>query len=175
MGQKTVNTKLAFGIEGEFYDSSIKRATNYKLGASAKFGKPLFFSADGKTVTPTYAEGLRFAGIMVNPKEHINANADLAATLELASGKIVGVADIGRVIVKVANTVAVGNKAYLCTTAGTGTGTGVTNYSIGDICGGTAAPATAAGDGGVFVELTNAMFDIVEATAGQLAVLDLNK
>ena len=136
MGQKTVNTKLAFGIEGEFYDSSIKRATNYKLGASAKFGKPLFFSADGKTV---------------------------------------GVADIGRVIVKVANTVAVGNKAYLCTTAGTGTGTGVTNYAVGDICGGTAAPATAAGDGGVFVELTNAMFDIVEATAGQLAVLDLNK
>ena len=173
MGQKTVNTKLAFGIEGEFYDSSIKRATNYKLGASAKFGKPLFFSADGKTVTPTYADGLKFAGIMVNPKEHINANADLAATLELASGKTVGVADIGRVIVKVANTVAVGNKAYLCTTAGTGTG--VTNYSVGDICGGTAAPATAAGDGGVFVELPHAMFDIVEATAGQLAVLDLNK
>lgn len=173
MGQKTVNTKLAFGIEGEFYDSSIKRATNYKLGASAKFGKPLFFSADGKTVTPTYADGLKFAGIMVNPKEHINANADLAATLELASGKTVGVADIGRVIVKVANTVAVGNKAYLCITAGTGTG--VTNYAVGDICGGTAAPATAAGDGGVFVELTNAMFDIVEATAGQLAVLDLNK
>ena len=175
MGQKTVNTKLAFGIEGEFYDSSLKRATNYKLGATAKFGKPLFFASDGKTVTPTYSAGLRFAGIMVNPKEHINTSSDLASTLELGTGKTVGVADIGRVIVKVANSVAVGNKAYLCTTAGTGTGTGTTNYAIGDICGGTAAPSTQAADGGVFVELTNAMFDIVGASAGELAVLDLNK
>lgn len=175
MGQKTVNMKLAFGIEGEFYDSSIKRATNYKLGAAAKFGKPVFLAADGKSVTPTYSDGLKFAGIMVNPKEHINASANLAATLELGSGATAAVADIGRVIVKVANAVAVGNKAYLCTTAGTGTGTSAVNFAIGDICGGTAAPATQAADGGVFVELTNAMFNIVDATAGQLAVLELNK
>lgn len=172
MAQKTVNMKLAFGVVGEFYDASIKRATNYKLGADAEFGKALWFAADGKTVTPAYASGLRFAGIMVNPKEHINTSAGLASTLVLGAGKTVGVADIGRVIVKVANAVKVGDKAFVCTTAGTG---GAVKYAVGDICGGASAPADSAANGGVFVEIAGAMFDIVEAVAGELAVLELNK
>ena len=173
MAQKIVNMKQAFGIEGEFYDSSLKRATNHKLAAAAKYGKPLFLSADGKTVTPAYnaATAKTFAGMMVNPKEAINTSG-LDATMEVAAGKYVGVADVGRVIVKVANAVKVGHKAYLCTTAGTGTGT---NYAVGDICGGTAAPSSSEAAGGVFVELTGATFNIVEAAAGELAVLELNK
>ena len=171
MAQKTVNKKLAFGVVGEFYDSSIKRATNRKLGATGTFGKALFLASDG-TVTPTYNSSTAntFAGIMVNPKEHINASANLAATMNLAAGKIVGVADLGRVIVKAANAVKIGDKACSCVTAGTGTGT---NYAVGDICGGTAAPSSTAGGGGVFVELTGAKFDIVDASAGELAVLTL--
>ena len=171
MAQKTVNNKLAFGVVGEFYDSSIKRATNRKLGATGTFGKALFLASDG-TVTPTYNSSTAntFAGIMVNPKEHINASANLAATMNLAAGKIVGVADLGRVIVKAANAVKIGDKAFSCVTAGTGAGT---NYAVGDICGGTAAPSSTAGGGGVFVELTGAKFDIVDASAGELAVLTL--
>lgn len=173
MAQKTVNKKLAFGVVGEFYDSSVKRATNRKLGATGTFGKALFLASDG-TVTPTYnsSTAKTFAGIMVNPKEYINASANLAATMTLAAGKVVGVADLGRVIVKAANAVKIGDKAFSCVTAGTGTGSTV-NYAVGDICGGTAAPSTAVGDGGVFVELTGAKFDIVEASAGELAVLTL--
>lgn len=171
MAQKTVNNKLAFGVVGEFYDSSVKRATNRKLGATGTFGKALFLASDG-TVTPTYNSSTAntFAGIMVNPKEHINASANLAATMTLAAGKNVGVADLGRVIVKAANAVKIGDKAFSCVTAGTGTGT---NYAVGDICGGTAAPSSTAGGGGVFVELTGAKFDIVDASAGELAVLTL--
>ena len=122
MAQKVVNMKQAFGIEGEFYDSSLKRATNHKLAAAAKYGKPLFLSADGKSVTPTYnsSTAKTFAGFMVNPKEAINGGG-LGATMEVAAGKYVGVADVGRVIVKVANAVKVGDKAYLCTKAGTKT------------------------------------------------------
>lgn len=171
MAQKTVNNKLAFGVVGEFYDSSVKRATNRKLGATGTFGKALFLASDG-TVTPTYNSSTAntFAGIMVNPKEHINSSANLAATMTLAAGKNVGVADLGRVIVKAANAVKIGDKAFSCVTAGTGTGT---NYAVGDICGGTAAPSSTAGGGGVFVELTGAKFDIVDASAGELAVLTL--
>lgn len=174
MAQKIVNTKLAFGVEGEFYDSSIKRATNRKLAAAAKFGKALFFVAADGTVTPTYnsSTASSFAGIMVNPKEHINASAGLASTLELGAGKTAGVADVGRVIVKAANAVKVGYKAYTCVTAGTATGTATTNYAIGDIVGGaTAAPSSTAAAGGVFVEIGS--FDIVDAAANELAVVVL--
>lgn len=171
MAQKIVNTKLAFGVEGEFYDSSIKRATNRKLAAAARFGKALFFVAANGTVTPTYnADTAKtFAGIMVNPKEHINASAGLASTLELGAGKTAGVADVGRVIVKVANAVKVGYKAFTCVTAGTGSSK---NYAIGDIVGGaTAAPSSSAAAGGVFVEIGS--FDIVDAAADELAVVVL--
>lgn len=172
MAQKTVNMKQAFGIEGEFYDSSIKRATNVKLGANAKIGKPLFRKADG-TIIPVGADATsaNYIGFAVNPKEHINLSG-LDATMEIAAGKYVANADKGRVIVKVANAVKVGEKVYACKTAGTGTGE-TTNYAVGDICGGTAAPSSTAAGGGVFVELTGAKFDIVDAAAGDLAVVVL--
>lgn len=174
MAQKTVNSKLAFGIEGEFYDSSLRRAVNRKVVADAKFGKVVFFDADGN-VTPTYnaSTASKVAGILVNPKEYINHDANLGASLVCKAGTIAGVADIGRVIVKPANAVKISNKAYVCVSAGTGTGE-VTNYAVGDIAAGTAAPASSAATGGVFVEVPNAMFDIVESDANMLAVLTLN-
>lgn len=172
MAQKVVNTKLAFGIEGEFYDSSVKRAVNRKLAADAQFGKVVFLDANGNA-TPTYnaSTAAKVAGILVNPKEYVNKSADLAASLTAKAGNYVGVADLGRVIVKVANAAKIGDKAFTCVTAGTSTASGTTNYKVGDICAGTAAPATAEGDGGVFVEITGAMFDIVTASADELAVL----
>lgn len=175
MAQKIVNKKLAFGIEGEFYDSSLKRAVNRKLGTDARFGKVVFIGSDG-TVTPTYNSSTAsvIAGIVVNPKEYINNDANLGATLVAKGGRTVGVADIGRVIVRAANSVKIGDKVFTCVTKGTGTGETV-NYNIGDLCGGTAAPASTAGGGGVFVEVTGAMFDIVKAGAGELAVVTLNK
>lgn len=170
MAQKVVNQKQAFGVEGEFYDSSVKRATNKKTAAAVKIGKPVFADADGNVI-PVDASTVStaFVGFAVNPKEQINFNG-LGASMEVGSGRNVAVADMGRVIVKVANAVKVGYKAYVCKTAGTGTGT---NYQVGDICGGTAAPATSVSAGGVFVELTGAKFDIVDAAAGELAVIVL--
>lgn len=172
MAQKVVNTKLAFGIEGEFYDSSVKRAVNRKLAADAQFGKVVFLDANGNA-TPIYnaSTAAKVAGIVVNPKEYVNKSADLAASLTAKAGNYVGVADVGRVIVKVANAAKIGDKAFTCVTAGTATASGTTNYKVGDICAGTAAPASSAATGGVFVEVTGAMFDIVTASADELAVL----
>lgn len=173
MAQKVVNTNLAFGVEGEFYDSSVKRAVNRKLAADAKFGKVVFLDANGNA-TPTYnaSTAAKVAGIVVNPKEYVNKSADLAASLTAKAGNYVGVADLGRVIVKTANAAKVGYKAFTCVTAGTATGTATTNYALGDIVGGaTAAPTSTDAEGGVFVEITGAMFDIVSASADELAVL----
>ena len=174
MAQKVVNTKLAFGIEGEFYDSSVKRAVNRKLAADAQFGKVVFLDANGNA-TPTYnaSTAAKVAGIMVNPKEYINKSADLAASLTAKAGTYVGIADLGRVIVKVANAAKIGDKAFTCVTAGTAVASETTNYKVGDICAGTAAPASSAAAGGVFVEITGAMFDIVNASANELAVLSM--
>lgn len=177
MAQKVVNTNLAFGVEGEFYDSSIKRCVNRKLSTDGTFGQAVFLASDGATVTPAYDSSTAptFAGIVVNPKEYINRDANLASSMKAQAGSKVGVADLGRVIVKAANAVKVGDKAFTCVTAGTATGTTTVNYAVGSICGGTAAPATSDATGGVFVEISNAMFDIVSASAGEAAVLVLSK
>lgn len=162
MAQKIVNMKQAFGVEGEFYDSSIKRATNYKLSADAAVGKPVFLKADG-TIIPvgTDATAANYLGFAVNPKEHINFSG-LGATLEVKSGKYVGVADVGRVIVKVATAAKVGDKVFVCKTHAEG------GLAVGELAAGASAPST-----GTFLELANARFDIVDAKAGELAVVRL--
>lgn len=106
MAQKTVNKKLAFGIEGEFYDSSVSVAATYKTASQVTFGNPVWFTADG-SVTGTYASGLTFAGIAVLPKEHTAAT--LAPTMTIPAGTTVGVASKGHIIIKAGGAIAVGD------------------------------------------------------------------
>lgn len=103
MAQKTVNRKQAFGVEGEFYDSSVKVVATYVAATAITIGTPVYFDANGKVA----ATGTTFAGIAVNPKEYSNKNG-LDATLVVPAGTPVAVASKGHVIIKTVGAVAVG-------------------------------------------------------------------
>lgn len=113
MAQKAVNIKQAFGVEGEFYDSSVKVVATYVAATAVKVGAPVWFTADGK-VTATYAAGLVFAGIVVNPKEY--SQAGFTATLNVAAHTPVAVASKGHIIIKAGDTIAVGDSIGFATT-----------------------------------------------------------
>lgn len=106
MAQKAVNTKQAFGVEGEFYDSSYKVVATYVAATAVKVGAPVWFTADGE-VTATFATGAKLAGIVVNPKEY--SQTAFTATLEVPANTPVAVASKGHIIVKAGGTIAVGD------------------------------------------------------------------
>lgn len=114
MAQKAVNVKQAFGVEGEFYDSSVKRVATYIAAGTVKVGTPVYFDANGK-VTATAAAGAVFAGIVVNPKEYTQTT--IGSTLDLPAGTPVAVASKGRIIIKAGDTIAVGASVGFATTA----------------------------------------------------------
>lgn len=117
MAQNTINMKLAFGVVGEMYDSSIKRVTPYKLGAALNIGNPVWIDANG-TAYAAAAAGRKLAGIAVSPKEYINRSASFAASLALNAGEIVQVADVGHVNVIASGAVSVGADVYVIPSTG---------------------------------------------------------
>lgn len=112
MAQKAVNTKQAFGVEGEFYDSSVKAVSTYVAATAVKVGAPVWFTADGE-VTATFASGAKLAGIVVNPKEY--SQTAFTATLEVPANTPVAVASKGHIIVKAGGTIAVGDSLVFST------------------------------------------------------------
>lgn len=157
--QKTVNTKLAFGLPGEFYDDTPRRNRTYKLANNAAAVPTV-----GYAFTATANEGEAqpggtgaFAGILVNPKEQV-LRGGLTPSLALTQGAIGTLCSFGHVIVVVAAAV-------------TETSLPVYNTSTGAISG-VAADATSAGSGYAFIP--NAKFVFHSAAAGGLAVLELN-
>lgn len=136
--QNTVKAKQAAGIEGEFRDSSIRVVSPFELGATASIGTPAFLVASNGKAAP-YASGTadKYLGVFVSPKEYVNNNRDLNATLEMTpdEGGAAQVASLGHVWVKVAEPVAVGDKAYYgasgwCKTPPSA-GTAVTDRALG--------------------------------------------
>lgn len=113
MAQKTVNVKQAFGLEGEFYDSSIKRVAAYTASTDVTCGTPVYFSTNGRVA----ATGSNLAGIVVNPKEYVNKSADLASSLVVKAGQAVSVADKGRIVIKAGDTIAAGDSVGFATTS----------------------------------------------------------
>ena len=152
MAQTTVNTKLAFGVQGEFYDSSVKRVTPHILKAAAVIGGPAWVDANGKASATGGASGEKFVGIFVSPKEYTNYGAIGATggeTLALGTGDAAQVADIGHIIVKVGQAVNVGDPVYYSAASGWNKTTGATLA------------------GARFVRVT-------AATANDMAVVELN-
>lgn len=130
------NIGLAFGVPGEFFDDSPRRAQPGWLDSASAannvFGRAFTVKDDatGNFVTSKDPQPLIvqaggtgvFAGIMVHPKEHAAngtaADGPLAPTLTIPNNRIAAFATMGRVIVPVAAAVAVGDVAEFVNTTG---------------------------------------------------------
>ena len=115
--QTVVKAKQAFGIPGEFRDSSVKRVLPYELGATANIGNPAYLIAASGKVTDKFATGTagKFLGIFVGPKEYVINDSDLNPTMTMdpANGQAAQVASLGHVIVKAGEAgIKVGDAAY---------------------------------------------------------------
>lgn len=132
--QTTVKAKQAFGVVGEFRDSSVKRVLPFELGATANIGNPAYLIAASGKVTDKFATGTagKYLGVFVGPKEYVNNDGDLNPTITMnpENGQAAQVASLGHIIVIAGEAgIKVGNPAYFgpsgwCKTqptAGTGT------------------------------------------------------
>lgn len=155
--QSTVNVKQGFGLVGEFYDNSPRRAHAYILKTNSS-QVPVI----GRAFTATSNEGEAkiggtgvFKGILVSPKEHVVQG--LSASLDLADGTVGTLCTFGHIIVKVASAVAEGNGAQY-------------NNTTGEI----STPATqGTADSGCTL-IPNSKFVFYGAAANGLAVLELS-
>lgn len=114
--QSVVKAKQAFGVPGEFRDSSVKRVLPFELGATANIGNPAYLIAASGKVTDKYGSGTagKYLGIFVGPKEYVINDSDLNPTMTMdpANGQAAQVASLGHVIVTVAEPVKTGDAAY---------------------------------------------------------------
>lgn len=112
--QSVVNTKLAFGVPGSFYDDSPRRVAPYAVEAGA-IAKAFTLSAtEGRAVVG--GEGA-FAGIAVNSKEY--PITGLTASLDFKSGAVAQLCTMGHIVVACDNAVSVGNACYFKVADGT--------------------------------------------------------
>lgn len=95
-----------------------------------------------------------FMGIAVNPKEYIRYN-NFEATMEVPNGVAVQLCTFGHILVKVVDSVSVGQAAFF-------------NTSTGEIKGGTAGTSIDS-----FTEIKNSKFIEKAAAAGEIAILQL--
>lgn len=150
--QKTVNTKLAFGVVGSFYDDSARRVAPYTVSGGA-IAKAYTIDPVDPSKAVVGGTGI-FAGLAVNSKEY--AIRGLSASLEFADGAIAQLCTMGHVIVACENAVEIGQAAFF-------------NQTTGAI---KAAAAGSSEDG--YTEIKGSKFVFVAAAQGEVAVLELN-
>lgn len=150
--QTTVNTQLAFGVPGSFYDDSPRRVAPYSVEGGA-IARIYTINPTDPTKAVLGGNGV-IAGIAVNSKEY--PISGLTATLEFKQGAIAQLASMGHIIVMCENEVSVGNAAFYNTTTGT------------------IRAATPAEQIEGYVEIPNSQFIYVNGVAGEVAVLQLS-
>lgn len=150
--QKTVNTKLAFGVVGSFYDDSPRRVAPYSV-TTGGIGKVYTVDPTDPTKAVLGGTGI-FAGLAVNSKEYVIRG--LTASLSFEPFAIAQLATMGHVIVECENAVEVGQAAFY-------------NQTTGAI---KAAAAGSSEDG--YTEIKGSKFIFVAAAQGEVAVLELN-
>lgn len=149
--QTTVNQKLAFGVPGSFYDNTGRRVDPYTVEEGAIALAYTVNSSDpSKAVLG--GDGV-FAGIAVNTKEYIING--VTASMAFRSGDIAQLATRGRIVLKLADAVTVGQACFY-------------NETTGALKPGTAG-ATVEG----FVEIKGSQFILVNALANENSVLQL--
>lgn len=150
--QSTVNQKLAFGVEGDFYDDSPRRVAPYSVEEGA-VGLSYTIDANDPTKAVLGGNGV-LAGIAVDSKSYpISA---LTPSLEFRAGAIAQICSMGHIVVKCTTAIAVGNAAYYSTTDGT---------LKADVTGETIEG---------YVEIPNSKFVFVTGEANEVGVLELN-
>ena len=97
-----------------------------------------------------------FLGIAVNPKEYARYN-NFNATMEIPNGVAVQLCSFGRVLVRVSDTISIGQAGYF-------------NTTTGEIKGATAGTDLS---GSGFTEIKNSKFIVKSALATEIAVLEL--
>lgn len=161
MFQKKVNTFQAPGMAGEFYDDSPRRVAPYIIQGLGNVLPTVgrAFTVTTAATAPNIAgiggTGV-FAGVLVNPKELVRSNG-LTAGLTVSSGSIGSLCTMGRIWVEVSATVTVGAKAQFSNTTGEIKPVGSSGNA----------------DSG-FTLIPGAQFVLVNAAAGEMAVLELN-
>lgn len=128
--QKTVTTKLANGIVGEFYDDSVKKVDSYILDSLTKTNKVgLAYTVKSLEKAEVGGTG-KFAGILVNPKQYVNYQITLGATDEVKDGIQASISKTGRIWVDLGATAAIGAKVYYINATGVlGVGTATTGQT----------------------------------------------
>lgn len=126
MAQTTVNRYIGYGVVGEIFDSGPHRAQPFTLN-SASATNNVFGRAFSKTATEGVAAvgnttgALVFAGIMVNPKEHISrgdAVNPLNPSLTLPNGEVASMLTMGSVFVTLPAAAAIGDRVIFDNTTG---------------------------------------------------------
>lgn len=151
--QKTVNSKLAFGVPGDFYDDSPRRVAPYIVSGGA-IGCVYTVNSTDPSQAILGGTGV-FAGLAVNSKEY--ALVGLDASLEFVSGNVAQLCTMGHVVVKCeeGTTVEIGQAAFYNETTGT------------------IKAATAGSSEAGYVEIKGSEFILVSAADGEYAVLQL--
>lgn len=113
--QSVVNTKLAYGVPGSFYDDSPRRVAPYVVAAGS-VGKA--FTLDSTVADKAVVGGSNaFAGIAVNSKEYTITGT--TASTDFKSGDIAQLCTMGHIVVACDNAVAVGNACFFKVADGT--------------------------------------------------------
>lgn len=151
--QTVVNTKLAFGVPGSFYDDSPRRVAPY-IVAAGSVAKAFTLDATQNDKAVVGGEGA-FAGIAVNGKEYTISG--LSSSMNFKSGDIAQLCTMGHIVVVCDNEVAVGNACY---------------FKVAD---GTLHAAASGSSVDGYTEIPGSKFVFVAgATAGDPVVLELN-
>lgn len=157
--QSSVNVYQAPGVPGDFFDDSPRRVHGVVVSGGAVIGNAAtYINAASDPMQVKGGGSAGFAGVIVNGKELVRS-AGLSASLALKDNTVAPVCQMGRVWVTVKNDVSVGYVAAF-------------DSSTGDLYG-YADSATATSGGKVVIP--NGTFEIVNATSGTLAVLELGK
>ena len=116
--QTSVNTKLAVGVVGDFYDESPRRTDPYTIASSTAGAIGLAYTVDSTDPSKVNlgGEGV-FAGIAVNSKEQA-LKGGLSASMSFKQYDEAEICSMGRIWLSIAGDVAVGNVAYFNKTTG---------------------------------------------------------
>lgn len=149
--QTTVNQKLAFGVPGSFYDDSPRRVDPYTVEEGA-IGLAYTVNSSDPSKADLGGTGV-FAGIAVNTKEYIING--LTASMAFRSGDIAQCATMGRIVLKLADAVSIGDACFYNETTGA-LKPGTSGATISD-----------------YVEIPGSKFVLVNALANEQSVLQL--